>query len=118
ECVLQPWASKSCWNKIITATLELCSVAHTYANYLESVNQHVQRIQSASISARSPEENSELEMRSSYAINTIQKIYFSIAERIRVANEYEIISLEEFLPETKEKRFHYLSNFAINSTIM
>ncbi|CAG8688872.1 22961_t:CDS:2, partial [Gigaspora rosea] len=118
ECVLQPWASKSCWNEVITATLELCSVARIYANYLESVNQHVQRIQSASIPARSPKENSELEMRSSCAINTIQEVYFPIAERIRIANEYEIISLEEYLPETKEKRFYYLSIFAIDLTII
>ncbi|CAG8842599.1 31256_t:CDS:2, partial [Racocetra persica] len=82
ECVLQPWASKYCWNEIITATLELCSVT-----------------------PRSSEKNSELEMRSSCEINTIQEIYFPIAEQIRVANKYEIISLEEFLPETKEKRF-------------
>ncbi|CAG8818769.1 19566_t:CDS:2, partial [Gigaspora rosea] len=75
ECILQPWTSKSCWNE---------------------------RIQSASIPARSPEEN---------------KVYVPIAERIRVANDYEIISLEEYLPETKEKRFYYLSNFAIDSTI-
>ncbi|RIB23787.1 hypothetical protein C2G38_2139586 [Gigaspora rosea] len=41
ECILQPWTSKSCWNEVITATLELCSVARAYANYLESVNQHI-----------------------------------------------------------------------------
>ncbi|CAG8727329.1 9209_t:CDS:2 [Dentiscutata erythropus] len=64
ECVLQPWASKPSWNEIITATLELCSVARTYAKYLETVNLHVQRIQSSSAPARSPEKDSVLEMRS------------------------------------------------------
>ncbi|CAG8797923.1 24216_t:CDS:1, partial [Racocetra persica] len=41
ECVLQLWASKPSWNEIVTATLELCSVACTYANYLETVNLQV-----------------------------------------------------------------------------
>ncbi|CAG8845624.1 23778_t:CDS:2, partial [Gigaspora margarita] len=118
ECVLEPWASKPSWNEIITATLELCSVARAYANYLETVNQHVLRIQSSSTPARSPEKNSELEMRSSCTIETMQEIYFPIANRIRAADEYEIVSLEEFLPEIKEKRFYYLLNFAIDSTII
>ncbi|CAG8843176.1 39267_t:CDS:2, partial [Gigaspora margarita] len=34
------------------------------------------------------------------------------------SNKYEIISLEEFLPETKKKQYHYLSNFTIDSTII
>ncbi|CAG8722210.1 11859_t:CDS:2, partial [Racocetra fulgida] len=99
ECVLQPWATR------------------TYANYLGMVNQHVQRIQSASVPARSPEKDSILEMRSSCTENTMQEVYFSIVERVKIANEYEIISLEEYLPETKERRFYYLSNFAIDSTV-
>ncbi|CAG8660812.1 15286_t:CDS:2 [Cetraspora pellucida] len=37
--------------------LQLCTVAHTYANYLEIVNLHVQRIQSSSVLARSPEKD-------------------------------------------------------------
>ncbi|KAF0399384.1 cell cycle checkpoint protein rad17: PROVISIONAL [Gigaspora margarita] len=53
-----------------------------------------------------------------HSLNILLKVYFPIAEQIRVANEYEIISVKEFLFETKEKRFHYLSNFAIDSTIM
>ncbi|CAG8559872.1 42298_t:CDS:2 [Gigaspora margarita] len=118
ECVLEPWASKLCWDQVVTASLELCSVARTYANYLETVNQHMQRIQLASAPARSPESNSNLEIRSSCTENAIEEIYLPIAKHIRDASEYEIISLEEFLPDIKEKRFFYLSNLTIDSTIM
>ncbi|CAG8533354.1 17703_t:CDS:2, partial [Gigaspora rosea] len=118
ECILEPWASKLCWDQVVTASLELCSVAHTYANYLETVNQHMQKIQLVSAPALSPESNSNLEIRSSYTENAVKEIYLPIAEHIRNASDYEIISLEEYLPDTKEKRFFYLSNLIINSTIM
>ncbi|CAG8729603.1 28076_t:CDS:2, partial [Racocetra persica] len=103
ECILEPWASKLCWNQVVTASLELCSVARTCANYLETVNQHMQRIQLASAPARSPENNSNLEIRTPCAKNAIKEIYLPIAEHIKDTSEYEIISLEEFLPENKEK---------------
>lgn len=118
ECILEPWASKLCWDQVVTASLDLCSVARTYANYLETVNQHMQRIQSASAPARNPESNSNLEIRSSCAANAIKEIYLPIAEHVRNTNEYDVISIEEFLPDIKEKRFFYLSNLTIDSTIM
>jgi hypothetical protein len=98
--------------------MELCSIARKYSSYLVTVNQHIQKIQAASTPARSPEEDSILEMRPSCSENTIKEIYLPISERIRLADEYEVISLEEFLSETKQKRFFYLSNLTINSTIM
>ncbi|KAF0390600.1 hypothetical protein F8M41_010812 [Gigaspora margarita] len=88
ECILEPWASKVCWNQFVTASFELCSVARAYANYLKTVNQHVQKIQSASSPARSPENDSTLEMRPSCLFNDIQEIYLPVAEQIRDYNEY------------------------------
>ncbi|CAG8461157.1 11023_t:CDS:2 [Racocetra fulgida] len=95
ECVLEPWASKACWDQFVTASLELCSVARAYANYLKTVNQHVQKIQSASSPARSPENDSTLEMRPSCLFNDIQEIYVPVAEQIRVTDEYEKIYICE-----------------------
>ncbi|CAG8752860.1 15084_t:CDS:2, partial [Racocetra fulgida] len=102
ESVLVPWASKPSWDQIISVTIELYSVARSYANYLEAVNKHVQKIQAASTPTRSPEDDNVLEIRPSCLVDDIKDIYFPISEQIKLADKYEVISLEEFLPETKK----------------
>ncbi|CAG8539893.1 5812_t:CDS:2, partial [Racocetra fulgida] len=83
KCISQPWARSKSWNEFVEEVFKLVSCVQKYIKYLESVN----------------ENDSNIEIQAECFSQNVKECYNLLAAKMSKANNYEIILLDEYLPE-------------------
>ena len=118
NCISQPWAASDLWSEFIREVFMLISCVQKYMEYLENVNRSVNTIRNAMQPARNPLDNSDIKILIECFRQDLKDCYKSLATKIRETNAYEVVLLDEYLPQNKYERYNFIQNLQLDSTIM
>ncbi|CAG8816629.1 18526_t:CDS:1, partial [Racocetra persica] len=98
ESLDQPWASSITWRPFIMQVHQFISTIQKYIEYLENVNQSITITRNAMNLARNPIDNSTVELKLECYFNEVKEQYYELATIVKNLNDYEVISIDEYLP--------------------
>ncbi|CAG8754096.1 2403_t:CDS:2, partial [Racocetra fulgida] len=118
ESLDQLWASSTSWRPFITQVHQFISTIQKYIEYLENVNKSGIITRNAMNPARNSIDNSTVELKSECYFSEVKEQYQELATIIKNSNDYEVISIDKYLPSNRNQKYNFITNLALDTTIM
>ena len=117
DYLMQPWFGNSRWQEFRSAIEELVESMFKYKRYLESHNDHMKELHSRMSPARPCEESFSI-VPVAASTKPTKESYSEIECVLSNSEDYEPIFVNEFAPDDRYHRRHWIDNFCLQFPIV